>query len=89
MMPIVGPATLPRSIARILATARRARGTFCVPPLTRIGSSTPIDGDRLFAYWENTLDTDARRAVEAEAESCEECRRWLEEVGKMFGTLSR
>jgi hypothetical protein len=47
MTPITGPATLPRRLARILATARRAR-----PPL----APTAIDGDRLFAYWEGTLD---------------------------------
>ena len=76
MMPIEGPATLPRSLDQLLALARRARCTLCVP--------LHIDGDRLFAYWENTLDSDARHEVEEQAHSSEECRRWLEEIGKMF-----
>ena len=84
MMPIDGPATLSRSLDEILATAHLARGTLRAPPLARTGSSTPIDGDRLFAYWEDTLDADARREVEEQARTCEECRGWLEEVGKMF-----
>jgi hypothetical protein len=75
MTPITGPATLPRRLAKILAAARRAR-----PPLAPTG----IDGDRLFAYWEGTLDADARRAVEEQARACEDCRRWLEEIGKLF-----
>jgi Putative zinc-finger len=81
MMPIAGPATLSRRLARVLATARRVRRTLPIPP-------SPIDGDRLFAYWENTLDPDARREVEDQARSCAECRRWLEEIGKMFGTAA-
>ena len=81
MMPIEGPATLPRSLDQLLALARRARGTLLAPD--------HIDGDRLFAYWENTLDADARREVEEQAGSCEECRRWLGEIGKMFGSLAR
>ena len=89
MTPIDGPATLPRRLAQILATARRARGSLRVPPLTRTGAPIHIDGDRLFAYWENALDADARREVEDQARSCEECRRWLEEIGKMFGTPAR
>ena len=80
MTPIIGPATLPRRLAKILATARRARRPLRVP--------TTIDGDRLFAYWENTLDADARREVEAQARTCDECRRWLEEIGELFGARS-
>ena len=76
MTPIDGPATLPRCLDDLLATARRARCTLCVP--------SHIDGDRLFAYWEDTLDADARSEVEDHAGSCEECRQWLEEIGKMF-----
>ena len=75
MMPIDGPATPPRRLARVLATARRARGKLRVPP---------IDGDRLFAYWEGTLDEDARHEVEEQARTCDECGRWLREIGKMF-----
>jgi hypothetical protein len=77
MTPITGPATLLRRVAKILATARRARRPLRVP--------TAIDGDRLFAYWENTLDADSRRAVEDQARTCDECRRWLEEIGRLFG----
>ena len=81
MTPITGPATLPRRIAKILATARRARRPLGVP--------TTIDGDRLFAYWENTLDADERREVEDQARTCDECRRWLEEIGELFASGER
>ena len=77
MTPITGPATLLRRVAKILATARRARRPLRVP--------TTIDGDRLFAYWENTLDAAERREVEDQARTCDECRRWLEEIGELFG----
>ena len=80
MMPIEGPATLPRSLDQLLAIARRARGTLRVP--------INIDGDRLFAYWENTLDADERREVEDQARTCDECRRWLEEIGRLFSGVS-
>lgn len=80
MTPITGPATLLRRVAKILAAARRARRALRVP--------TTIDGDRLFAYWENTLDADARREVEDQARTCDECRRWLEEIGKLFSGVS-
>ena len=83
MTPIDGPATLPRCLDDLLATARRGRSVLLPPPPAH------IDGDRLFAYWEDTLDADARRDVEEHARSCDECRRWLEEIGKMFGPLAR
>ena len=89
MTPIDGPAPLPRCLDDLLATARQARCTLRVPPPTRRGTPAHIDGDRLFAYWEDTLDADTRCEVEDHASSCEECRQWLEEIGKMFGTLSR
>ena len=81
---IDGPATLSRRLARVLATARRARRSLHVPLVPPADAPIHIDGDRLFAYWENALDADARREVEEHACGCEECRRWLEEIGKMF-----
>ena len=78
MTPITGPATLLRRVAKILATARRGRRPLRPP--------AAIDGDRLLAYWEGTLDAEARREVESQASTCGEYRRWLEEIGKLFST---
>ena len=83
MTPVEGPATLPRCLDQILAIARRARGS--LPPF---GTSIHTNGDRLFAYWENTLDADARREVVEHARSCPECGRWLGEIGRMFGAMA-
>jgi len=85
MMPIDGPAPLPRCLDQVLSTARRARPIRPAPPLTWTGTTNHLDGAQLFAYWENLLDPEAIAEVEEHALDCEECWHWLLEIGKMFG----
>jgi hypothetical protein len=45
-----------------------------------------LDGDLMFAYWENTLDDADREALEQHTLHCDRCCHWLLEVGRLFNT---
>lgn len=69
--------SLQRRIDQLLAVVRDAhREPLRIPP--------HLDGELLFAYWENALDPPTREAVEEHALTCDDCLRWLLDVGRLF-----
>jgi Putative zinc-finger len=71
-------------IEQLLTTARQARHDLVREDPPGVGPPPHPSGDQLFAYWENTLDEPDRVDLEEHVACCDECMRWLFEVGKLF-----
>jgi hypothetical protein len=82
MLSRIGPAAQ-RRIDQLLAAAREARREPFAPLAIYLTPGHP-DGDILFAYWENQLDTAGQEAVEKHARGCPHCLAALIEVGRLF-----
>jgi hypothetical protein len=73
-----------RRIDQLFAATRQTRRELLREAPPGVGPPPHPSGDQLFAYWENSLDEPDRAALEEHTGCCDQCLRWLLEVGQLF-----